>query len=77
MQSSSYIRFSCDSGSGDGAVMMIGGGGNVSFRADHRIGIKEANSAWFGGEELSCTYDSGSDAYNIPQSTYPLNLSVR
>ena len=37
------IGFWCYWGAGDGAVMMIGGGGSSCARADHGIGITEEN----------------------------------
>ena len=47
IQSSNKIGFWCDWDTGDGSVMMIGGGGNNCERADHGIGITEANAASF------------------------------
>ena len=35
--------------------MMIGGGGNNCNRADHGIGVTEANEARFGSNE-NCSY---------------------
>ena len=48
IQSSNKIGFWCDWDGGDGSVMMIGGGGSGCDRADHGIGITEANDASFG-----------------------------
>ena len=48
IQSSNFIGFWCDWSSGDGSVMMIGGGGTNCDRADHGIGITEENEAKFG-----------------------------
>lgn len=73
---SNHIGFWCDWAAGDGAVMMIGGGGKACDRADHGIGITEYNAAKFGPRY---GFDFGSDA-NITQycpSTYSLNLWVR
>ena len=70
------IGFWCDWSAGDGAVMMIGGGGKSCKRADHGIGITELNAAKFGSHY---GFDFGSDA-NVTQccpSTYSLNLWVR
>ena len=60
--------------------MMIGGGGRECARADHGIGITEANAASFsdlgsGGSE----YDFGYDAQTsrIPSKSYSLNLWIR
>ncbi len=75
IQDSGYIGFWCDWDNGDGAVMMIGGGGTECCRADHGIGITEEDAAKFGG--LEPHYDSGRDADYIPQSTYSLNLWIR
>ncbi|KAL9962317.1 hypothetical protein ACROYT_G031407 [Oculina patagonica] len=52
IQSANKIGFWCDSltpstSSGDGSVMMIGGGGSDCSRADHGIGITETGSASF------------------------------
>ena len=71
LQSSYYLSFWCDWGSGDGAVMMIGGGGDSCKRADHGIGITEANDAHF---DNGCA-DFGDDCYN--PSGYSLNLWVK
>ena len=75
IQSSNYIGFWCDWDTGDGAVMMIGGGGFGCARADHGIGITEENEARFGGGLPH--YDFGHDADHIPPSSYSLNLWVR
>ena len=75
IQSSAYIGFWCDWSTGDGAVMMIGGGGNACQRADHGIGITEENSARFGG--TLPRFDFGYEANRNPPSSYSLNLWVR
>jgi len=80
IQSSSKIGFWCDWSGGDGSVMMIGGGGKDCNRADHGIGITEANEASFveaGGSETE--YDFGYDANtgNAPTQSYSLNLWIR
>ena len=77
IQSSNYIGFWCDWSSGDGAVMMIGGGGRACARADHGIGITEENEAKFGGHGGTPHYDFGYEANNSPTSAYSLNLWVR
>ncbi len=74
IQNSSYIGFWCDWSAGDGAVMMIGGGGSGCSRADHGIGITEADAAKFGSSNGYCF---GSDANNNGPTTYTLNLWVR
>ncbi|CAB4006185.1 Hypothetical predicted protein, partial [Paramuricea clavata] len=62
LQNSSYIGFWCDWNNGDGAVMMIGGGGRGCVRADHGIGITEKNAAKFGSGE---NYDFGNQAKEL------------
>ena len=75
IQSRANIGFWCDYSVGDGAVMMIGGGGTTCDRADHGIGITEENAAKFltSGTE----YDFGNDALIIPTQEYSLNLWIR
>ena len=76
IQGANAIGFWCDWDTGDGAVMMIGGGGNTCSRADHGIGITEANAASFddaGTEEC----DFGDEANSAQDKTYSLNLWVR
>jgi hypothetical protein len=72
IQSSDKIGFWCDYGAGDGAVMMIGGGGSACARADHGIGNTEENSARFGTAN-GCDFGDGS--CSKPQ--YALNLWIR
>ncbi|XP_028410761.1 uncharacterized protein LOC114533442 [Dendronephthya gigantea] len=74
IQNSSYIGFWCDWSSGDGAIMMIGGGGSGCNRADHGIGITEKNDANFGASD---GYNFGDDANGFQPTTYALNLWVR
>ena len=50
--------------------MMIGGGGDSCKRADHGIGVTEANEAKFGGG-----YDFGDD--NSAPQGYSLNLWIK
>ena len=76
IQGANAIGFWCDWSAGDGAVMMIGGGGSICARADHGIGITEANAASFydaGTEE----YDFGEEADSAQDKTYSLNLWIR
>ena len=80
MQSSNKIGFWCDWSGGDGSVMMIGGGGSGCSRADHGIGITEADAASFvdhGGSEIE--YDFGYNAFtgSSPSKSYSLNLWIR
>jgi hypothetical protein len=58
IQSGNKIGFWCD-WSGDGAVMMIGGGGSDCIRADHGVGITEENEVKFGSVQ---GFDFGSDS---------------
>ena len=80
IQSADKIGFWCDWDAGDGAVMMIGGGGSKCARADHGIGISETNAASFvevGGSETE--YDFGYDGITnrAPSQSYSLNLWIR
>ena len=77
IQSRNYIGFWCDWQSGDGAVMMIGGGGSGCSRADHGIGITEEDAAKFGNGGGVPYHDFGYNADNTPTSAYSLNLWVR
>jgi len=73
----SGISFFSDWSGGDGAVIMIGGGGANCGRADHGIGVTEANEAQFGpfaGGDNSA--DFGNDAGQFT-SSYSLNMWVR
>ena len=79
IQSSNKIGFWCD-WSGDGSVMMIGGGGRYCNRADHGVGITETGSASFvvnSGSETE--YDFGYNAMTgtAPTQSYSLNLWIR
>ena len=47
IQDSQAIEFWCDWSTGDGAVLMIGGGGTTCSRAEHGIGVTKANEASF------------------------------
>ena len=69
IQSSNKIGFWCDYSTGDGSVMMIGGGGNGCARADHGIGITEANEASFKHSE---EHDFG----YVATKSYSLNLWI-
>ena len=76
IQGANAIGFWCSWSRGDGAVMMIGGGGSSCARADHGIGITEADAASFddaGTEE----YDFGEEANSAQDKTYSLNLWIR
>ena len=75
IQGSNAIGFWCDWSKGDGAVLMIGGGGHPCSRADHGIGITEANAASFVDHSTS-ELDFGSESYT-PAHGYSLNLWIR
>ena len=80
IQSANGIGFWCDWGSGDGSVMMIGGGGSSCARADHGIGITEANSASFDGaahEEGDFGNFTDSGRAGVSTKSYSLNLWIR
>ena len=84
IQSANNIGFWCDWDGGDGSVMMIGGGGSACRRADHGIGITEANDASF-VMGASCTGTSGyehdfgygSSGCSTQSQSYSLNLWIR
>ena len=54
IQSANKIGFWCEKGA-DGSVMMIGGGGSSCARADHGIGITEADDAYLVAKEGGAT----------------------
>lgn len=74
MQDSQKIGFWCGGGGGnlDGAVMMIGGGGDGCYRADHGITVTEKNSPTFGS---GC--DFGDDTECSTNTDYAINLWIR
>ena len=74
IQSKDKIGLWCDYGGGDGAVLMIGGGGSRCKRADHGIGITEEDHSRFGG--YFPEFDFGNDANVVPTKLYSLNLWV-
>ena len=75
IQGSHAIGFWCDWGGGDGAVLMIGGGGTSCSRADHGIGVTEANEASF---VYSATGESDfGNGGDVPTQGYSLNLWIR
>ncbi|XP_015776540.1 PREDICTED: uncharacterized protein LOC107354562 [Acropora digitifera] len=77
LQKAKQIGFWCDWENGDGAVLMIGGGGKDCQRADHGIGITEANQASF-LEWKHLEHDFGNEAWYSATitKTYSLNLWV-
>ena len=76
IQSAKSIGFWCAWDTGDGAVMMIGGGGTKCARADHGIGITEANAASF-NDDSTAENDFGNDAAIVVTNSYSLNLWIR
>ena len=75
IQGSQAIGFWCDWSSGDGAVLMIGGGGSSCHRADHGIGVTEAGAASF-VDSSTGELDFGDDAGTLIQG-YSLKLWIR
>ena len=76
LQNATQVGFWCDWGrNGDGAVLMIGGGGKDCQSADHGIGITEADQASFfsGGEG---EHDFGDGWASARSKTYSLNLWI-
>ncbi|XP_067048079.1 uncharacterized protein [Acropora muricata] len=79
LQNARKVGFWCGWSRGDGAVLMIGGGGTSCSRADHGIAITEANEASFSGRywkfpEHDFGNEAGSGAVN--NKTYSLNLWI-
>ena len=75
IQCSHAIGFWCDWEGGDGAVLMIGGGGTSCSRADHGIGVTEVNEASF-VDSSNGESDFGNDGQATTQG-YSLNLWIR
>ena len=81
IQSANKIGFWCN-WEYDGSVMMIGGRGRNCSRADHGIGITEADEASFNlGSVIAIDteYDFGNNAETTspPTQSYSLNLWIR
>ena len=75
IQSANNIGFWCD-WSGDGSVMMIGGGGSACAGADHGIGRTEEDEGSVqssGADEL----DFGDEKTKALSQSYSLNLWIR
>jgi hypothetical protein len=70
------VHFWATWSNGDGAVMMFGGGGNACQRADHGVGITEADDQSF-DEDGTAERDFGDDANSAQDPGYALNLWVR
>ncbi|XP_065070644.1 fibropellin-1-like isoform X2 [Rhopilema esculentum] len=75
LKPSNTLGFWCHYSTGDGAVLMIGGGGSACGRADHGVGITEANYPVFA--DSTPNYDFGDEANNAQATTYALNLWIR
>ena len=69
------IGFWCHSGTGDGSILMIGGGGKSCGRADHGIGITENNSPEL--DDSTDKFDFGDNAHGYQKTGYALNLWIR
>ena len=77
LQSRYYLSFWCDWDGGDGAVMMIGGGGDSCSRADHGIGTTEAGDARFGYGKVECSNGDNDFGDHCSYTTsYSLNLWI-
>ncbi|XP_015777443.1 PREDICTED: uncharacterized protein LOC107355377 [Acropora digitifera] len=77
IQNATQGGFWCDWDHGDGAVLMIGGGGKDCQRADHGIAITEANQASFRDTGLG-EHDFGNEgsAGRANSKSYSLNLWI-
>lgn len=71
-QSGDKIGFLCHYKSKNGAVMMIGGGGNHCSEADHGIGIIDGDDTRDFGNEADEV-----DQEELPTDRYSLNLWIR
>ena len=75
LQKATQVGFWCDWSRGDGAVLMIGGGGKDCKRADHGIAITEADEAsFFSGKQRE--HDFGDGTASARSKTYSLNLWI-
>ena len=75
MQDTNWIGFWCHCwGAGDGSVMMIGGGGSSCRRADHGIGVTEANAPSLSNLEEK---DFGGETFDKLVKLYCFNLWVK
>ena len=75
IQKATQVGFWCDWGDGDGAVLMIGGGGKDCQRADHGIAITEADEASFFSSRAG-EHDFGDGRASARSKTYSLNLWI-
>jgi len=76
LKSANHLSFWCHYGSGDGAVLMIGGGGGSCGRADHGIAITEADSPKFHEANGDNFLDFGDEPRRTPVTSYALNLWI-
>ncbi|XP_015751640.1 PREDICTED: uncharacterized protein LOC107331547 [Acropora digitifera] len=76
LQQASQVGFWCDWGDGDGAVLMIGGGGSSCGRADHGIAITEVGKASFLETSGQGEHDFGNRAAATNDKSYSLNLWI-
>ena len=77
LQNATQVGFWCDWNNGNGAVLMIGGGGTDCQNADHGIGITKAKQAFFVAKKV-LERDFGNGAWYSAKitKTYSLNLWV-
>ena len=77
LQNATQVGFWCDWGVGDGAVLMIGGGGKDCRNADHGIAITEADQASFlVAKRLERDFGNGVWYSTRITKNYSLNLWV-
>ena len=77
LQNATQVGFWCDWGNDDGAVLMIGGGGDRCKRAGHGIAITEANEAsFFYGRQGEHDFGNRVGASAKNSKTYSLNLWI-
>ena len=75
IQNATQVGFWCDWSRGDGAVLMIGGGGKECRRADHGIAITEADEAsFFSGRQRE--HDFGDGTASARSKTYSLKMWI-
>lgn len=77
IQGSGRIGFWCQWDTGDGSVVMIGGGGSTCGRADHGIAITENNQGGFEEYSQNGELDFGDDSHSSPTTAYSLNFWIR
>ena len=75
LQKATQVSFWCDWDDGDGAVLMIGGGGTYCGRADHWMALTEANPASFlEGSQLEYDFVDEAIFGSTSIKTYSLKL---